>query len=231
LLTIIQAAADELGTNSVPSAVFGNNSTDGRRYRRFAHAIGKWLVRNGDWQELRTESTFTSVATETQTSMVPSDLDHFVDETFWNRSRRLAFYGPVGPQEWQAIKGGLTSSPVTNTFAYRGTNILLSPVPSAGDTYAFEYISNKFCESSGGTAQASWAADTDLPRLDDELFILGIVWMWKQSNEMPWQADYEKFEDYRKTCLMQDKPRRVLNMSSNRRRPPGIVVPDGDWTP
>ena len=37
-------------------------------------------------------------------------------------------------------------------------DILINPAPSAGHTFAYEYMSKNWCESSGGTDQAAWAA-------------------------------------------------------------------------
>lgn len=229
LLSLSQDAADQLGI-ARPSTVYGNAAVEVRKLLRYANQAGRHLCKL-DWQELRTEQTFTSVATETQTSMVPTDLDHFVDETFWNRTQSRPLYGPKSPQEWQTIKGAVTSA-VVNTFTYRGTDILVNPVPTAGETFAFEYISTKFCQSSGGTAQAAWAADTDTARISEELFTLEIVWRYKHGEGLPYQDDFNICEEFKKKLVGQDSPHRTISMTGGgMRHGPGIVVPEGSWSP
>lgn len=231
LLSLAQDAADQIGIVR-PSTVYGNAATEARKLLRYANQAGRHLVKM-DWQALRSEQTFTSLAQETQTSMIPSDLDHFLDETFWNRSRDRPLYGPKTPQEWQAIKATVTAAAI-DTYAYRGTAILINPVPTAGETFAFEYITTKFCQSSGGTAQAAWAADTDTARISEELFTLGIVWRYKHGEGLAYTDDFNVCEEFRKKIYAQDQPRRTIDMTGQRSLwpgTPGIIVPEGTWSP
>lgn len=188
-------------------------------------------MRRGEWQVLRKEKTFSALAQESQTSMVASDLDRFVNETFWNRTRKRPLYGPATPQEWANLKAW-TSSPVVDTFTYRGGNILITPNPTAGDTLAYEYISNQWCETSGGTDQSAWAADTDVGILSEALMRLGIVWRYKQKKGLPWLTDYDMYDSRVKQGLAQDKPQRTINFGDAwpTGRRPGIAVPQGSWT-
>jgi len=232
LLTLCQDAADQLGI-SRPNSVYGNAATEVRKLLRYANQEGRQLRRRGDWQALRVEQTFTSVATEAQTStMVPSDLDHFCNETFWNRTQKRMFNGPLSPREWQALKA-TTGSVINETFSYRGTIFYISPVPTAGHSFAYEYISTKFCASTGGVAQTAFAADTDTTRLDEELFILGIIWRFKKGEGQPWQDDFAEYDFQVETALKLESPKRTLDMSQmGRRHMPGMIgVPEGSWSP
>ncbi len=58
-------------------------------------------------------------------------------------------------------------------------NIL--PVMSAGKTISCEYISKRWAASSTGTAQSAFLADTDTVMLDEELFVLEMVWRFRKS--------------------------------------------------
>lgn len=231
LLQICQAVADKVSIPR-PAAVVGSQLPEVQSLLFFAVEEGGEVIKKGYWQGLRTERTFTSVATETQTNMIPSDFDRFVNETFWNRSRRRPLFGPATPQEWQNIKAW-TTSPVQDTFTVRGSNILIAPVPAAGQTFAFEYISKNYCQSSGGTSQSIWTADTDTPRLPDDIFVRGITWRYKQSIGQPWENDFGAYEAQIKRYLTSDTPKRTISMSQtsvgmNGR--PGVVVPEGDWS-
>ena len=228
LLTLIQDACDLIPL-ARPSSVIGSTAQEVRELLGVAQEEGLELSRRYDWQKLTKEKTFTSVATETQTSMVASDLDRFVAETFWNRSKRRPFRGPVTAQEWQQVKSW-TTSPVPEIFRYRGSDILVQPVPTAGDTFVYEYISTQWCESSGGTDQSAWAADADVGLLPERLMKLGIIWRWKAMKSFPFETDYQLYESQVQQAILRDKPQRTVNMAlGERTRRPGIVVPDGDW--
>lgn len=228
LLSIIQGACDRSGL-SRPPAVVSSTDQQVRELLALANEEGLQLSRRHDWQKLTKEATFTSVATETQTAMVPSDLDRFVNGTFWNRSQRRQFVGPLSPQEWQQIKA-MTTGPIPENFRFRGSNILIQPVPTAGETFAFEYVSTQWCESSGGTDQSEWAADTDVALLPERLFVLGVTWRFKQLKGLPFTEDLAMYDGQVNQAILRDRPMRVLNMASaSRDRRPGIFVPDGDW--
>lgn len=228
LLTLIQGACDRMGL-ARPAAVFSSTNQEVRELLGVAQEEGLQLSQRCDWQEITKEKTFTSLAQETQTAMVPSDLDRFVPETFWNRTRRRPFWGPVTAQEWQQIKAW-TTSPVPEIFRHRGSNILIQPVPTAGHTFAYEYVSTQWCESSGGTDQSAWAADTDVGLLPERLMMLGVVWRFKAMKSFPFETDYQVYESQVQQAMLRNKPQRTLDLAmGERRRIPGIVVQDGDW--
>lgn len=204
LLTIVKAAADEIQMPR-PATVVGNDTPDAQRFLRYANKVGSSVMKKYAWQALRNEHTFTATATEEQTGALPDDFDRFVPETFWNRDSKEDVVGPVDPVRWQGIvkTGGNNSRPM---FIYRDDSIYLSPTPTAGHTYAFEYVSNKWARSSGGTAQASFLADTDEPYLDEELMILGIIYEWLRSEGQPFDA---ALFDYRERLSMLVKDERA----------------------
>ena len=141
LLTTLQDVAVKIGIDR-PSSVIGSTDTTVKELLSFAQEEGKSLSKANDWQILIKEQTFTTTATETQASAIPSDFDRFVNETFWNRSKYRTLTGPLTPQEWQAVKAS-TISPVTDCFRYRGGSLLIAPTPTAGETMAFEYVSKR----------------------------------------------------------------------------------------
>ena len=227
LLTIIQDACAEIGLPRPTGAMAATDPTV-RALLVAANEEGAALAKAHDWQALRAEQTFTSVATETQTGILPAAFGRFVNGTFWNRTRRRPFRGPASPPEWQRIKAS-TTSPVFDTFTYRGDAILLNPVPSAGWTFAFEYISKYWCESSGGTGQTAWAADTDVTDLPERLIRMGIVWRFKQARGMSYDADYSKYMYAVRETMAQEAPHAIIDFSMTTPRGPGLVIPEGDW--
>lgn len=231
LLSMVQSAARRVGVPQ-PNVVATATDATVLLLLELAQEEGRQLARFGDWRALRKEKTFTTVAAETQTDTpLPTDFAGFIDDTFWNRSRREMLYGPATAQEWQAWKSQ-SNFPVYGTFYLRGTSLLMQPTPSAGDTIAYEYRSSYWCQSAGGTAQEAWAADTDTGILSEYLMALGIIWRFKQTRGIEWQPDFAKYEFEVGNALAKDQPRRIVNMSTggSRNRVPGVVVPEGHWS-
>jgi hypothetical protein len=226
LLTICQNAADEIGIGR-PNTVYGNTDRTSRRLLRAANRAGKALARL-PWPVLRKEATFTSVATETQTSAVPSAWARFVDRTFWNRTLVRPLAGPYSPQEWQRIKARSTAG-LTDNFTYRGTDILIWPVPTAGHTMAFEYYSKNWCSSSDGvTLRAAWGADADIGVLSEDLIELGVIWRMKKASAMDsWQDDYDEYVSEVRTALGAAAPATNMDFADDGvPMAPGVYIPE-----
>lgn len=231
-----QSAARLIGIPS-PSTVIGNTDPQVAELLACAQDEGFDLSRRGTWQVLMTVKQFSAVATAVsgtnyaiQTGAVPNDYDRFVQETFWNRTRKRPLYGPVTPQEWENLVAW-TSSPVVDTFRFVGSNIWIIPAPTAGDDMAYEYISQNWCQDASGSGLSQWEADDDTGVLDERIMALGIVWRFKQKKGLPFQADYDKWDARARQALVQDQPQRTINFgdaySTGRR--PGIAVPEGSW--
>lgn len=231
LLTIVQRAARLIGIPR-PAVVATATDTTVGLLLELAQLEGEELARYGDWRALRAEKTFVTVAAETQTNTpIPTDFAGFVDQTAWNRSARRRLIGPFDPQEWQQYKAQ-TTFPVVDGFALRGSAFLMQPVPAAGLTIAYEYRSANWCQSSGGTAQSAWAADTDTGIISERLMRMGLVWRFKQARGLDWQNDHASYINEVDGELARDRPRKIHQMGgdwlpiSGR---VGFAVPEGNW--
>lgn len=230
LLSMMSTVARRVGIPT-PTVVAAATDATVLQLLEYAQEEGRQLARYGDWRVLRKEKTFTTVAAETQTDTpIPTDLGGFINGTLWNRSRRERMRGPATPQDWQAWKSQATF-PLEGVIYLRGTSLLIQPTPEAGETVAYEYRSSYWCQSSGGTAQEAWAADTDTGILSERLMGLGIIWRFKQGRGMDWQADFSKYEFEVNQALSADQPRPILDMAYGgmRDKYPGARPPEGYW--
>lgn len=230
LLTLIQDVADIVGLPR-PSAVLSSTDTQTRQLLALANREGVSLSKRSDWQALVVEATHTTLAAELQgvmTTIAPG-YRRMVNETQWNRTQIEPLGGPLTPQEWQIVQASSISGPYSD-FRIQGGNLYLYPAPAAGETIAFEYVSNLWCEDSGGTGQLRWAADDDVGVLPEELMLLGIIWRWKQQKGFDYGEDKFTYETEVVDAMARDAARRTLYMDGGDEAPePYIRAPIGSW--
>ena len=203
LLSICIAVADEVGIER-PTSIVGNAQPTSQKLLRYANKTGTRLMKKVAWEVLRKEKTFTSVATETQTGILPSDFDRFVTETFWDRTYATLMPGPISASEWPGLKAFNYAGEAK--FALRGGSVLVIPVPASGRSYAFEYVSNTWCQSAALAAQTAFAADTDTGILDEELLTLGTKFVYLTDEGLPNQIAAAEFKEYFDMVLDNDQP-------------------------
>lgn len=228
LLTICRAVCDIVSLPR-PTTIVGETSQTTRALLTLAQVEGRELSRRHGWQALQVDHTFTSIAAEVQTGAVPSDLDRFVDETFWNRSRSRMVMGPLTAEEWATLKATAVPA-VTDVWRQRGGSILILPEPTAGQTYAYTYISKNWCLAEDGTTtRAAWAADTDTGRIDESIHTLGIAWRYLQSRGMDYAEAMATYEREVSRAIAKDGGRRRMSFGGEQDYRPRAGVQEGDW--
>ncbi len=228
LLTLIQNASDRIGVVR-PATVTTSADPQVIRLLGMAQQEGKALARRHDWKVMTKEQTFTSTATETQTAALPSDFDRFVDETFFNRTQRRPVWGPLSAQDWSLTKATV-STVIYEAFRQRGssTDLLFTPTPTAGESYAFEYVSKNWCVKSDTTEQSSWLSDTDTGILDEEIMTLGVIWRFKSAQGLDYAEEFRSYELMVAEQASRDGGKRTLNVGMNRPAR-SLFVQEGNW--
>jgi hypothetical protein len=214
LLAMIQKAAKKLNLNS-PSAVIGNTNKETIQLLNIADEEGQDLAQRYRWQRLVEESTFTSVATESQGSMTTlagTDYGWLCNDTVWNRTRNRRMF-PVDDVQWQGLKSNTITGP-DEYFRIRGNTFIVIPTMTAGHTVAFEWVSKNWCETSGGTGQSAWAADTDVGVLDENLMGMGIIWRFKKYKGLDYAEDFNLYEAQVANAIARDGAKKRLSTGS-----------------
>lgn len=236
LLAICQEVSGRLGLESLTSVASSTNRT-ARRLFRTANASGRALARRYDWQTLREEYTFTTVATEEQTNGdLPADFDRFVVESAFNRTNTRPLAGPLLPQEWQQIQALTANVGPTDSFYVRGNVFYITPAPAAGETIAYEYISKYWVDSNvvDGVGDAtSFGNDADVPLLDEEMITLDIAWRYLKSRGLPYAEDFRSAELMIADRIARDgvgkRRMQLLKRQHWPRKPVPPVIPEGSW--
>lgn len=231
LLTIITGACRELNVVE-PTVVIAATDLQTKQLLALSRTECRDLMRRFDWQVLTKEASFTTVATETQTTLTTAAADfyRFINGTMWNRTRFWQVGGPLTNEQWQRKKAAAAAVGVRNYFRIRGNNIIFYPVPTAGDSIYFEYISSKWCQSSGLVAQTDWAADSDTAFLDEEVIRLGVVWRFLKAKGLDYSEEFRTYESALNDIFGPDGGRAIVDMTGDTDTQLSVNIPEGNWT-
>jgi hypothetical protein len=229
LLTVVQDFCRRTNGLSVPTSVLSNTDEGIQQVYALLLEEGEDLLTRGDWQQLTKETTHTTVATESQgvIATIASGFERFKNDTFWNRSNKLPIY-VVDGIEWQALKAVTNTGPNFQVMI-RGNLLLSNPVPDAGLTWAFEYITNNWITSAdGATEKSAFTVDTDLILFPEKLVKMGLRWRWKKEKGFEYAEDFRTYEAALKYTLGSNGLKQSLDMGPQTRKI-GFSVPSGSW--
>lgn len=229
LLTMINSVQDQLGLPR-SATVVGSTDQTTRTLLALANVEGQDLEQRANWQRLNLEATLTTVATESQGALdtIMPGFKFMLNDIIWNRTLDIPVFGPLSPQAWQQMKALVATGPY-NYYRIWQNALYMYPAPTAGQTVAMEYASKNWCESSGGTAQSAWAADTDVGRLDERIMALGIRWRFQESKGFAYSGSQDLYERQVQQAIAREASRSTVNMGDNWDYWPTALAPNGSW--
>ncbi len=226
LLSLVQGVCDEIGFDA-PTTVIGSSDKTAIQMLALANRGGKQLAKRGKgiggWAVLQTEHTFTTTDGTAEYAL-PSDYEWLIDDTLWDRTNFWKLRGPVSSQEWQVIKSGVLASSagprrrvrIKPSASSNVKAVFVDPTPSTtGDTLVFEYLSDLWCESSGGTGQSAWAVDTDTGILDEDYLALDLKWRFQKAKGLEYGQDHREFELEVAQALARDGGGQTLSLAGS----------------
>lgn len=232
MLTTVQQFCLRTGIPK-PATVYGSTDTQVLQVLALLEEEGNDLSARGPWQGITQESTHTTIAAEDQgamTTIAGAGFRYISNDTMWDRTDRLPVLGPVDGPDWQTLKGFVVTGP-RYQFRIRGGKLLVNPTPTAGHTWAFEWISKYWIlEDDGSTRAQYFTDDDDTILLPEDLVLMGLRWRWKKEKGLSYEEDFNTYEIQVRNALGRDGGKKTLNMDScDRTRKPGIFVPVGSW--
>lgn len=229
-LTIVQSVCQELGIN-VPNAVVTSADPQVLQMYALLNKEGKALRDRPaqGWQALQLQATFTTVATEIQVAIETAAPNYrfITNNTIWDRSNRRPIFGPLTPQQWAFQKGWYAVGPYSQYRVENG-NILFQPIPAAGNTCAFEYVTRAWV-TDGSSTYTEFTADTQTSLLNEELLKLGLLYRWKQVKGLDYSENKIEYEDRVNQAIARDTPKSILNMSPLSYQLPPLLIQDGNF--
>lgn len=227
LLSIVQDFCERVAL-STPTTVMGSSDAQILQLKGLLTEECNDLAARHGWEALTFETAITTLATEDQgalTGFVSKSFRAIKNNTMWDRTDRLPVMGPLSGSNWQMRKALLAMGPRYN-YRIRGGKVLANPVPPAGHSWYFEYLTRDFCtDPSGITYKRRFDSDDNVILLPDDLCLQGLRWRWKKEKGFDYAEDFRTYEAQVKDAMGRDGGKPPLYMDSAARGPvPGIWV-------
>lgn len=229
LLTIIQGACGRLAI-PVPTAVVSSTNAQVVQLYSLANEEGQTCCARFDWRRLIGEVVFATLAQLEQTGAIPSDFDHIVNESMWDRTTVRKVFGPLTDGQWQNERAFPVYTPIAPAYIIY-SELNLTPAPAAGDSLAFNYVKNTWARSALSVAQSQYLADTDTSIFGDVLSVKGVIWRWKAAKGLDYANEFQDYEEFVNRMFARDGGRGRLNLNYglNRRVLYPANLPVGSW--
>lgn len=230
VLDLIQRFTRSVGFTT-PATAVNNSGDDVQQIVELFNEAGQELSGRRDWQALTFEASFTTVAAESQGRLADLGVDmrKIVNDTIYNRTTQQKVFGPLSKQQWQRNKTYISTGPYPQ-YRIRGNQIIFNPVPPAGQSCFFEYVSKCWASDvSGATTLTSVRDDTDLVLLDEEILKAGLKWRWLRAKRLSYAEEFASYEALVADAMDGDGTKPTLVMDDESYRYRGIQVPEGSW--
>ena len=205
-LEIAQNVAANIGFE-VPSTLRSNLASNARLMLSLLNRGGQVMAsKRGpfgeSWAELTREAVITTIAGQRDYPL-PQGFASLITDTAWDRSTYRQAPGPLTPQQYQRLQGGLIET-VYLTPRYRlalsedtqTVRFRLDPVPAGEDEIAFEYLS-KFWAREKASSPISLdriTEDSHVPVFPSHLVELDLEWRVRKSQGLNYRTDIAEFE-------------------------------------
>ena len=242
-LQIAQNVAAANGTRS-PTTLFGATDPLSRRMLSLLNLAGRTLSNkrgpfDNTWDFLVREHRFTTVAGQ-QDYALPQGFKDIVTDTLWDQTSNWPARGPLTPQQYQQLKGGLVDT-VSIVPYYRlvldesGTriNFRLDPVPGDDNTeLVYEYVSRNWVRDSEASplSRDTVGANNHIPAYPSELLQLDLTWRLRKVSGLAYAADIAEFELQRDTLFAQSAGKHVIQTAGGGGNPYlAANIEEGSW--
>jgi hypothetical protein len=234
--TIFSDAAVELGlATAAVSDPYAASITDPNliKLRWFVDRLGRTLVKQYDWSQLRASGTITT-ANGTANYNLPVDFKNLHNQTVWNTTTDLEVFGPLTPQQWTeaSARGVRPAHQHFRLNAASRATIDIYPTPSSVQTIAFDYQSNYWVSATGAATTLSKTRPTvssDVIWFDPPLFLLGLKLLYKRELGFDSTAAQQDFDEAIELARAENNAAPVLHIGAPAAELLDPSLPAGSW--
>ena len=151
----------------------------------------------------------------------PDDYDAIVPRTQWDKSKHWEMLGPEDAQQWEWLLSGYIATGPRIRWRLYGNYFQIWPGFSNAESLGYEYRSNGWALSAGGTVKTSFTVDTDTCIYPDRVMVLMTKLKYFQAKGFDTTALYRDYLTELETCIAQDTSAANLSFAP---RPGNILI-------
>lgn len=160
-------------------------------------------------------NTNISLAFGQDTYALPADYDHMIPQTQWDRGYRWQLLGPVSPQEWQVLKSGISPTGPRRRYRLIDGAFVVDPVPYDTNQLVFEYYSTNWVQDVAGVSKRGFTDDTDFFMLDDDAFVMGVIWRFRRAKGLDYDEEKNSWENRIELMKSRQAGQRTLPLNTS----------------
>jgi hypothetical protein len=211
LLSVIKDVCAVVGVQ-IPTAVMPNIA-DNRTVQEMVTLANEMAQRiaydTRDWTMLQRSLTFPCDGT-TGHFPLPENFKRLMLNSqvrlLNNPTNKLVFI----PTFEQWIEGAYGSMSSRGEWILFQGNLVVRPIPAAGDTVHSGYIDKDCIKLGSGGFGDVFMNDTDTFRLDERLLKLGMIWQWRAQKGAPYAEDMGTYNDALNNVAGRDVPAPII---------------------
>lgn len=214
VLSALQSAAVRL-IGQKPTTFFSSQNKFEMQMVDIVNEAARDIVRSHEWRALTKVATIAGDGTTTSFA-IPDDYDRMsLAQSMHDNKSWLWDYTPCPDLDtWIALQNGQVLAAVPGWWIILDGSFQFYPSPSG--TASFPYISKAYAKSNTGTLKTAFDNDSDTFRIDEDLLVRKVRWMWKEMMGFDATNDQSDFNMLFSQLSARDPGSRVIRSSDRR---------------
>lgn len=214
ILSVVADACKVIGLE-VPTGLLASTDREHVELVAVAQEMAERIARGHGWQLLSRIHTITGDGT-TEDWSLPSDYDRMpVKAQLWSSALETALSPIPDIDKWLSLDVQSFDF-VLNAWTIYGGEMHIKPALASGVTVKFFYQSNLIVAPNAGANKATFTADGDTFRLDEQLLKLAIIWRWKEAKGQSYSEWLDDYEELKERLVSRDRGSRVVRIGTRR---------------
>ena len=155
----------------------------------------------------------------------PSDFDHQIDRTHWDKSKHWEMLGPSAPQQREWLRSGYISTGPRVRYSYMGGYFMIWPPLGSTEKLSYEYVSKNWVLATSPSTltptKQAFTVDTDTCIFPDSLMRALIKLKYFEVKGFDTSAYYRDYVQQRDIAKANDAGSQTLSMNP---RPASVLI-------